>query len=78
MTGQSATVTCGACEYEESFDRLGDARAAVQAHRSETGHDPTWEIQSVAAGVETAGADAGVCGRPACTNEDSPLYRDDC
>lgn len=67
-------MTC-ACGFEESFDRLRDARAAVDDHRRDTGHDPTWEIHGVADGVERAGADAGVCGRPECANEDSPLYR---
>jgi hypothetical protein len=75
MSGERATVTCGDCEFEESFDRLRDARTAVERHRASTGHDPTWEIGSLAAGVERAGEDAGVCGRPGCTNEDSPLYR---
>lgn len=77
MGGRTATVTCGDCEYEASFDRLGDARVALEAHRTETGHDPAWEVESVAAGVERAGEDAGLCGRPECTNEESPLYRGD-
>jgi len=75
MSDARATVTCG-CGYEEGFDRLRDARSAVADHRAETGHDPAWEIHEVAAGVEQAGADAGVCGRPECTNEESALYRD--
>ncbi|MFC3476805.1 DUF7542 family protein [Halobacterium litoreum] len=75
MSDARATVVCD-CGYEEQFDRLRDARSAVADHRDDTGHDPTWKIHEVAAGVEQAGADAGVCGRPECTNEESPLYRD--
>jgi len=50
-----------------------DARTAVDDHESTTGHDVRWEIESLDAGVSQAGADAGVCGRPGCANEDSPL-----
>jgi len=54
---------------------LGAAREAVERHRVETGHEPTWTIGSLDAGVERAGDEAGVCGRPDCTDTSSPLYR---
>lgn len=70
-------VTCPDCDYSERFDRLGAARAAVEAHRVEAGHEATWELHEMAAGVERAGADAGVCGIPGMTNADSPLVQDE-
>lgn len=75
MASGETVVRCS-CGFEAGFDRLRDAREALAAHE-DAGHDPDWHIEKVADGVELAGADAGVCGRPECTNEDSPLYRDD-
>ena len=75
MPSERATVTCGECGFEKTFDRLRDARMAVEQHRTATGHDPTWELYGLSAGVERAGKDAGVCGRPDCTNANSPLYQ---
>jgi hypothetical protein len=75
MSSPGATVRCE-CGFEAGFDRLRDAREALHAHEA-AGHDADWEIHGVSRGVERAGEDAGVCGRPNCTNEDSPLYRDD-
>lgn len=77
MIGSRATVTCPDCDFSETFDRLAAARSTIETHRVETGHEATWEIHHLAAGVERAGADAGVCGRPECTNPDSPLTLDD-
>ncbi|WP_336037905.1 DUF7542 family protein [Halobacterium yunchengense] len=70
------TVVECSCGFEAGFDRLRDAREAVDAHES-AGHDADWDIRRVAPGVERAGEDAGVCGRPECTDEASPLFRDD-
>jgi len=67
------TVQCRNCSLAATYDRLRDARTAVDDHESTTGHDVRWEIESLDAGVSQAGADAGVCGRPGCANEDSPL-----
>lgn len=72
-----ATVTCPDCDYAEEFPKLGDARAALERHGRATGHDPTWELGQLTAGVERAGDEAGVCGRPECTDTDSPLFRED-
>jgi hypothetical protein len=77
MAAQRATVTCTECERTETFDRLARARSFIETHRTETGHEATWELHRLAPGVERAGDDAGVCGRPGCTSEDSPLYLDD-
>ena len=68
------TVSCD-CGLTEVFDSLGAARAFVEEHRTATGHDPTWEFGKLAAGVERAGDEAGVCGSPECTDTDSPLYQ---
>jgi len=46
-------------------------------HEAATDHAVTWDIESLADGVSQAGADAGVCGRPECVNEDSPLVDPD-
>lgn len=70
------TVTCPDCGLEESFSKLRDARERVDDHEAD-GHDPDWQIEQLASGVERAGDDAGVCGRPDCTNPNSPLVRDD-
>ncbi|MFW5916837.1 MAG: DUF7542 family protein [Halorubrum sp.] len=67
------TVRCADCPFSVTYDGLPVARTAVDDHESETGHDVAWDIESLAAGVSQAGADAGVCGRPECANEDSPL-----
>ncbi|RLM53293.1 hypothetical protein DVK02_13955 [Halobellus sp. Atlit-31R] len=75
MAAKRATVTCPECDLTETFDKLATARSFIESHRSETGHDPTWELHRLAPGVERAGDEAGVCGRPSCTTEDSPLYR---
>lgn len=75
MTDERATVTCPDCDLAETFDRLGAARSRIEAHRTETGHEAAWELHRLDPGVERAGDDAGVCGRPACTNEASPLYQ---
>ena len=73
MDRTRVTVTCADCSFGSEHERLRDARVALDDHESETGHDARWEIESLAAGVTRAGADAGVCGRPECTNADSPL-----
>ncbi|MFW5934322.1 MAG: DUF7542 family protein [Halolamina sp.] len=75
MSQTRVTVTCGDCGLAEAFDSLGAAREFIEEHRVETGHDPTWEFGALAAGVERAGDEAGVCGSPGCTDTDSPLYR---
>ena len=75
MASGETVVECS-CGFEAGFDRLRDAREALATHE-DAGHDPDWDIEKVAGGVERAGADAGVCGRPECTNESSALYRDD-
>lgn len=71
------TVRCGSCSFERTHDSLREARTAIADHRTETGHEPDWSIERLAAGVERAGADAGVCGIPDRTNSNSPLVRDD-
>lgn len=76
MTDERATVTCPDCDLDETFARLRDARERIADHRRENGHRATWELHSLDAGVERAGDEAGVCGRPECTDEDSPLFRD--
>jgi len=76
MVEQRATVTCPDCERTETFDRLGAARSFIESHRSETGHEATWELHRLSPGVERAGDEAGVCGRPGCTTEGSPLDLD--
>jgi len=73
MERTRVTVRCGDCAFEAGYDRLPPARAALDEHESATGHEVTWAIESLAEGVSRAGADAGVCGRPECVNEDSPL-----
>jgi hypothetical protein len=73
--GDGARVTCPACGRTESFDTLAAARTHIEAHRAETGHDPTWELGRLAAGVERAGATATVCGDDCAV--DSPLVAAD-
>ncbi|MGM0591192.1 MAG: DUF7542 family protein [Halobacteriota archaeon] len=63
MAARRATVTCPTCGFEETFDKLGDARYCIEAHREETGHDPLWELSRLSPGVERAGDEAGICGR---------------
>ncbi|WP_440009362.1 DUF7542 family protein [Halomicrococcus sp. SG-WS-1] len=75
MASKRATVTCPACELEETFTRLSAARSRIEDHRAETGHEATWELHRLSPGVEQAGDDAGVCGKPGCANADSPLRR---
>ena len=75
MSQKRVTVSCPACALSETFDGLGAARSAIEDHRTETGHEAEWELPQLAAGVERAGDEAGVCGRPGCTDTESPLYR---
>jgi len=77
MGEKRATVACPECGQQETFDRLARARTFIETHRSETGHEATWELHRLSPGVERAGDDAGVCGRPPCTTESSPLYLGD-
>ena len=73
MNRTRVTVRCRDCSLATTHDRLRDARVAVDDHGSTTGHEVEWTIESLDSGVSRAGADAGVCGRPECTNGDSPL-----
>jgi len=68
-------VRCADCSFAATYRRLPDARTALDDHESTTGHEITWRIEHLAPGVTRAGADAGVCGRPECASEDSPLVR---
>ncbi|MFW5911517.1 MAG: DUF7542 family protein [Halolamina sp.] len=77
MPDDPVIVSCPDCDVREQFDSLGEAREFVETHRIETGHDPDWELPVLASGVERAGDEAGVCGRPGCTDTDSPLYRNE-
>lgn len=77
MAGKRATVTCPECDLDETFTKLATARERIEDHRTETGHEATWKLHELSAGVERAGDDAGVCGRPGCTNPDSPLLHED-
>lgn len=70
----NATVTCPDCDLRESFERLRAARARVETHRIETGHEATWELGAFAEGVVRAGEQAGVCGIPGTTDPDAPDY----
>ncbi|WP_137287809.1 DUF7542 family protein [Halorussus salinisoli] len=76
MASKRATVTCPDCDLEATFTKLREARSCIEDHRTETGHEAVWELHELAAGVEQAGEDAGVCGRPGSCNVDSPLVRD--
>nr|WP_233340930.1 hypothetical protein [Haloprofundus sp. MHR1] len=73
MDEGNIVIECRDCTLVESFANLGRARVALDDHESETGHSVDWQINRVAAGVERAGADAGVCGISGCVNADSPL-----
>lgn len=75
MSDQEVVVTCAACERKETFGTLGTAREFIEDHRTETGHEATWELPQLSTGVERAGDEAGVCGRPDCTTTESPLYQ---
>lgn len=70
----SATVSCPACELRETFEKLGEARACIETHRTETGHEATWELAGLDEGVERAGEQAGVCGIPGSVDPDAPNY----
>jgi hypothetical protein len=70
----TASVTCPACSLRETFDRLAPARSLIEDHREATGYEADWRLGRVSPGVERAGDEAGVCGRPSCTS-DSPLSR---
>ncbi|GEM_PF-174198 len=72
MDADSIVIECRDCDFQESFTNLGRARVALDEHES-AGHEVDWQINQVAAGVERAGADAGVCGVDGCENPDSPL-----
>jgi hypothetical protein len=73
MERTRVVVRCNDCSLEAEYDRLSTARTALDDHESATGHAVAWDIESLDDGVSRAGADAGVCGRPECVNEDSPL-----
>lgn len=75
MTDGHVIVSCPACEDSAAFDTLGEARSFIETHRTETGHEATWELPDFDSGVQRAGDEAGVCGRPECTSSDSPLYQ---
>jgi hypothetical protein len=77
MADQRATVGCPDCEFEEAFRKLAAARERIADHRDETGHSARWDLHELSSGVEQAGEEAGVCGRPECTDEESALFRDD-
>ncbi|MFC7095805.1 DUF7542 family protein [Halobaculum marinum] len=66
-------VRCRDCDLAETYDSLRRARTAVADHERTAGHLVDWDIERLAAGVERAGDDAGVCGRDGCENPDSPL-----
>lgn len=68
------TVTCPDCDLRESFEKLGAARARIERHREETGHEATWDLGSLDAGVQRAGEQAGVCGIPGSANPEAPNY----
>lgn len=59
-----ASVWCPGCGFEGTFDSLPAAREWIDDHERQAGHDPVWEIDGMASGVERAGAAAGVCGIP--------------
>ena len=77
MTTTRATVTCPDCDLRESFEKLGPARACIERHRQETGHDPVWELGDLADGVVRAGDAAGVCGIPGSSDGFADLVADD-
>ncbi|QLC34837.1 hypothetical protein EFA46_011280 (plasmid) [Halarchaeum sp. CBA1220] len=76
---ENVVVECRDCAFREAVRNLGRARVALDDHETATGHEADWEIRHVAAGVERAGADAGVCGDESCSNPETPLldYREE-
>ncbi len=76
MSRGSVTVACTECNFDRAFDRLSEARVALATHEEETGHAADWRIDRLSPGVERAGDEAGICGRPGCTDTDSPIVRD--
>ncbi|SEH50348.1 hypothetical protein SAMN05192561_103211 [Halopenitus malekzadehii] len=76
MAPSRVTVDCASCGFSETLSSLRRARTALDEHRRTHDHDVDWSIDRLSAGVERAGADAGVCGRPECTASDSSLVRD--
>lgn len=77
MAGTHVIVLCEECAFETAHGDLASARSALADHETDTGHAVDWRIESLAAGVTRAGADAGVCGVSGSENPDSPLGRDD-
>ncbi|SMO40121.1 DUF7542 family protein [Halorubrum cibi] len=73
MDRTRVVVRCTDCRFEATHDRLRSARETLADHEADTGHVVDWRIESLSPGVERAGEDAGVCGRPECANADSPL-----
>ncbi|WP_302080001.1 DUF7542 family protein [Salinibaculum rarum] len=69
MASDRAVVTCPACDLEEAFEKLQSARACIERHRRETGHDPAWDLAPLSSGVERAGEAAGVCGIPGSADD---------
>ncbi|WP_224450530.1 DUF7542 family protein [Haloprofundus salilacus] len=74
MDEGNVVVECRDCTFDESFPNLGRARVALNDHELETGHDVDWQINRVSAGVEQAGADAGIFGISGCANTNSALF----
>ncbi|WP_066411640.1 DUF7542 family protein [Halorubrum aethiopicum] len=77
MARTRVVVRCADCRFESIHDRLRSARETLTAHEADAGHAVDWRIESLAPGVERAGADAGVCGLPERSNGDSPLVDPD-
>jgi len=75
MPDTQITVTCADCSFETTFGRLSAARIALADHERATGHTADWTIDSLSPGVERAGEEAGVCGIPGSSADDSPLVR---
>ncbi|THE64695.1 hypothetical protein D8Y22_11295 [Salinadaptatus halalkaliphilus] len=73
MDEANVVIECRDCEFRSSFPHVGSARVALEDHESALGHDVDWQINRVDAGVERAGADAGICGGSGRVNADSPL-----
>lgn len=73
MSHTRITVTCSDCSFERVFDRLSAARVALDDHERTTGHTIDWTIGALSAGVERAGEEAGVCGIPGSSADDSLL-----
>ena len=73
MDEDNVVVDCYDCDFRGSFGSLGQARLALAEHESASDHAVDWQINRVAAGLQQAGADAGVCGSPGCENPNSSL-----